>query len=313
MDFHFGGQHTSVSEDEARVFGLWSRRLDLHGFTQLVGCDLLHQPPPASALQSQGLLSFSLCSVAKGISLLSLTSLPNSFHHPKQSDSRPTPCLPPLSPQSPRIRVIPSLFIRVMSASQPVRDPANKREPSRQSASCVSPMAAAPASKHTHRSILASRRRGDSRGIQATGSCSSTARSYALLASCWRAVGGKSPRRYPSSAQKGSSRGGGGFLLFSLRFDSLPSLALPPLLLLSHTFRLSLDLPPLSSAHGSLPLFLPASHPAFITASLHTRSNSNLPYTHPTHLWRCILNKYAQEREIEREQEREFGRMSSWN
>lgn len=34
MDFHFGGQYTSLTEDEAGGFGLWTRRLDLHSCTQ---------------------------------------------------------------------------------------------------------------------------------------------------------------------------------------------------------------------------------------------------------------------------------------
>lgn len=87
-----------------------------------------------------------------------------------------------------------------MSASQPASEKA--REPSRQSASCVFPMAAAPASKNTHTrgSILYYRRCGDSRGIQATGSCSCTARSRTLWAPWLEAggelLGGKSPRWY---------------------------------------------------------------------------------------------------------------------
>lgn len=34
MDFHFGGQNTSLIEDEAGGFGLWTGGLDLHGSTQ---------------------------------------------------------------------------------------------------------------------------------------------------------------------------------------------------------------------------------------------------------------------------------------
>lgn len=40
MDFHFGGQHTSLTVDEARGFGMWTRKLDLHVSTQLAGCYL---------------------------------------------------------------------------------------------------------------------------------------------------------------------------------------------------------------------------------------------------------------------------------
>lgn len=113
------------------------------------------------------------------------------------------------------------LCVHATTASQPASRQA--REPSKQSASCVFPMAAAPASKYAHASVLAFRRCGDSRGIQATGSCSWTAHSSAPVE---EAAVEKSTRRDPAvhsgSAQEVASGGWGmkGGILYICRSPS---------------------------------------------------------------------------------------------
>lgn len=112
-----------------------------------------------------------------------------------------------------------SLCVHATTASQPASWQA--REPSKQSASCVFPMAAAPASKYAHALVLAFRRRSDSRGIQATGSC--TAHSCAPVE---EAAVEKSTRRDPAvhsgSIQEVASGGWGmkGGILYICRSPS---------------------------------------------------------------------------------------------
>lgn len=87
---------------------------------------LPHQPSPSSAVSGSRLppslpLFHTVAKVISGSS----PSLTNGFlHHPKQSPlvgpSHPQP--PTSSPHSPRIRVIPPVFIRAMSASQPASE-----------------------------------------------------------------------------------------------------------------------------------------------------------------------------------------------
>lgn len=135
VDFHFGGQHTSLTEDEAGGFGLWTRRLGLHGSTQPASCYLPpscyttpSQPAPLLSLSlSQPALpllykpSPSLLCLCLGLPLASSLSNGNLWFLSlctKQfsSSSKQLPPPPTSTRQSPRIRVIPSLFICAMSA-----------------------------------------------------------------------------------------------------------------------------------------------------------------------------------------------------
>ncbi len=201
MDFHFGGQRTSLTEDEAGGFGLWTRRLNLHGSTQPASCYLppscwtnpasptpLPSPPlPAFPFLSSPVSGSRLFqSVAKVIALVSLplyqtaffiiqSRVPVTLSHPQPPTSSPLlSSKPPYQGDS--------SLIHACDISESGK---RAREPSRQSASCVFPHGSS-TSQQTH-TILAFRRCGDSRGIQATGSC--TARSCALWAPWRRLLG----------------------------------------------------------------------------------------------------------------------------
>lgn len=118
-------------------------------------------------------------------------------------------------------RFFPYAYMRRQQVSQQVGKRGNRRLPC--FSSCVFPMAAAPASKYAHASVLAFRRRGDSRGIQATGSCSCTAHSCAPVD---EAAVEKSTRRDPAvhsgSTQEVASGGWGmkGGILYICRSPS---------------------------------------------------------------------------------------------
>lgn len=280
---------------------------------------LPYQPSSSSALLSRGLAS----PIASSLSLGSQgnfsgfsSSLPNSFlHRPKQSASHPVPPLasrlpPPLlsSPQSLRIRVIPPLFIRAISASQPTSErgshPDSQFFPWQQHQ---------PANTHAVQSWLfaAVATAGVSRQQAPAPAQPALALSGLRSRGCWGAVreplGGKSPRWYHAARHPAQLRrvqvGVGGvpsLLLLSVTFLSLAWL---PLLHLSHTFCLSLDLSlfHLPVAPSPLP---PSSSLCFylcVSPRARTLSISNSPYTHPTHLSRSPQNK------------EELGRMSSQN
>lgn len=129
------------------------------------------------------------------------------------------------------------------------------------------PMAAAPASKYAHALVLAFRRRSDSRGIQATGSC--TAHSCAPVE---EAAVEKSTRRdpavYSGSIQEVASGGWGmkGGILYICRSPSPRRFCY--IYLIPFVSRLT----PLLSSTPPLPLY-------FIAVTIHTLPLS--PYTHP--------------------------------
>lgn len=124
VDFHFGGQHTSLTEDETGSFGLWTRRMDLH-----VSASCCHLSRP------QGLPYLLLHLVAKVISLVSLSLLSSFIHIQKQSVSHPVP--PPLFKAPGSGWFLPFSYVRCQRVSQ------RAAEPCEQSSSWVFPMAAA--------------------------------------------------------------------------------------------------------------------------------------------------------------------------
>lgn len=238
--------------------------------------------------------------------------LPSSFlHHPKQGASHLfRPPASHLLSSKPPYQGDSSLIHMCMAAREPASEHA--REPFRQSASCVFPMAVAPASKHTHTVqswlFAAVATAGVSRQQDPAPAQPTPAFSELRGEGCWGAVsGGKSPRRYHAawhgSAQEGSSRGvcvyclwergWGGVLLF---YSSLSTLSLLPgslcyTYLLSPSFICSW-LPPFLPPSLSHCFYLcdhPHPHPS------HNLSISNSPHTHPNHLFHSPQNKYAKE------------------
>lgn len=230
---------------------------------------LPYQPSSSSALLSRGLAS----PIASSLSLGSQgnfsgfsSSLPNSFlHRPKQSASHPVPPLasrlpPPLlsSPQSLRIRVIPPLFIRAISASQPTSErgshPDSQFFPWQQHQ---------PANTHAVQSWLfaAVATAGVSRQQAPAPAQPALALSGLRSRGCWGAVreplGGKSPRWYHAARHPAQLRrvqvgvGGGSFSSIALCDFSFSRLA-PSATSISYLLSLTWSLP-LSSARGSLP------------------------------------------------------------
>lgn len=283
VDFHFGGQHTSLTEDEAGGFGLWTRRLDLHGYTQPASC-YLHpscwtNPASPSPLSSPLLPAFHFLSspvsgsppaaspsVGSQGNLAGFSpSLPNSFlHHPRQRASQPVP--PPASHllcSKPPYKGD-SFLIHMCDVSESASE-RGSREDSR-------PAVFLPWQQHQPANAVQSWLRaavataGVSRQQapappQPSCSCTLWAPWRRLLASC---LGEITAVVSHSSAQLSSGRvqeGMGGLLLFYCSVTFL-SLAWLPVLHRSHTFCLSLDLslfhlpvapsPPPSQLHALL-------------------------------------------------------------
>lgn len=164
---------------------------------------LVTSPPPRLACVSVWFplaSSLSLCS-----QFLSTSPLCTKQLSSKQGTSQ-TPLPAPLL-QSPRISKNPSLFKCALSASQQARE--RMSYPDSQPVVLFSWQLQNPA--NAHGSVLAFCRRGSSRSIQATGSCSNTTHSSALWTPQQRLLERKSPwwcrTAWHVSAQEGSSRG----------------------------------------------------------------------------------------------------------
>lgn len=234
MDFHFGGQHTSLTEDEAGGFRLWTRRLNLHGSTQPASCYLppscwtnpasptpLPSPPlPAFPFLSSPVSGSRLFhSVAKVIALVSLplyqtaffiiqSRVPVTLSHPQPPTSSPLlSSKPPYQGDS--------SLIHTCDISKSASKQASERgnHPDSQPA-VFFPMAAAPASKHIQSWLFAAVATAEVSRQQAPAQ-PALALSGLRGGGCWGAVRGEITAvvsRSPalSSAQEGSSRGGGG-------------------------------------------------------------------------------------------------------
>lgn len=142
VDFHFGGQHTSLTRDETGGFGLWTRRMDLHVSTQPAS-QLPYPPLPAFPLVSSPVSGSPLSSPSLGsqdnISGFSLSTeqLSSSSKAECQSPCSTASLPPPLLKAPGSGWFLPSSYVRCQRVSQ------RAVEPCKQSFSWVFPMAAA--------------------------------------------------------------------------------------------------------------------------------------------------------------------------